>query len=215
MKPENMFSNTRRHFLLPILLLLTACGFHPIYGGATANGPVSEQMAQVGIDGIPDHAGQMLRNDLIDRMYRKGRPSQALYHLGVKLHTNEEDVATLANSTATLTELNTYGDYVLTDAKGKEVLKGTAHSVTSYSRLNNQYATLVSHDDAIERTVGEVSEQIVNRLSLYFADPPPPKPSRIKENPGRTVATGVCPHGEGIGYRELSGAFHSSSRLPG
>lgn len=171
----NIFAKTRKHLLLPALCLLAACGFHPIYGGSTANGPVAEQMSQVAIENIPDHAGQMLRNDLIDRMYRKGRPAQPLYHLSVKLRTSEEDVGTLANSTATLTELNTYADYVLTDAKNGELVKGTAHSATSFSRLDNQYATLAAHDSAIERTVGEVSEQIVNRVSLYFADPPPPK----------------------------------------
>jgi LPS-assembly lipoprotein len=163
-------------FLLPVFCLLAACGFHPIYGGSSANGPVAEQMSQVAIDNIPDRQGQLLRNDLIDRMYRKGRPSQPLYHLSVKIRVGTEDVATLANSTATLTELNTYSDYVLTDAKGKELVRGTAHSATSYSRLDNQYSTLVSHDSAVERTVGEISEQIVNRISLYFADPPPEKP---------------------------------------
>ncbi len=163
-------------FCLFSVRLLTACGFHPIYGGSTAKGPVAEQLTQVAIENSPDRPGQILRNDLIDRMYRKGRPSQPLYHLTVKLRTTQEDVATLANSTATLSELNTYGDYALTDAKGKEVLSGTAHSATSYSRLDNQYATRTAHDSAVERTVTEVSEQIVNRLSLYFADPPPEKP---------------------------------------
>ena len=159
--------------LMPVFCLLAACGFHPVYGGSTAKGPVAEQLNQVAIDNIADRQGQLLRNDLIDRMYGKGRPSQPLYRLVIKLHTTQEDVGTLANAVATLTELNTYADYTLNDLKGKEILHGSAHSVTSYSRLDNQYATLASHDSAVERTVGEVSEQIVNRLSLYFAEPPP------------------------------------------
>jgi LPS-assembly lipoprotein len=157
------------------LLLLTACGFSPIYGSHDTSGaPVAEQLNQVAIDNIPDRPGQMLRNDLIDRMYGKGRPSQPLYHLSIKLRTTEESTGILANSTATLSELHTYGEYRLTDAKGKELLHGTAHSATSYGLLDQQYATLSAHDSAVERTVAEVSEQITNRLSLYFANPPKP-----------------------------------------
>jgi hypothetical protein len=45
--------------------------------------------------------------------------------------------------------------------------------VTSFSRLNQEYATLAGREDAIQRTTGEVSEQIINRLSLYFSNPSP------------------------------------------
>jgi LPS-assembly lipoprotein len=160
--------------LLLSVLCLPACGFQPIYGSHTgANGPVAEQLNQVAIDNIPDRPGQMLRNDLIDRMYGKGRPGQPLYHLSVKLRLAEEDLGILANATSTLAEFNTYADYALSDEHGKELVHGTAHSATSFDRLSNQYATLAAHDSAVERTVGEVSEQIVNRLSLYFANPPP------------------------------------------
>jgi LPS-assembly lipoprotein len=162
-------------FLFSVLcLLLSGCGFSPIYGSHSGSGgPVAEQLSQIAIDSIPDRQGQILRNDLIDRMYGKGRPSQPLYHLSVKLHLNFEDTGILANTTATLTEVNTYGDYELKDLKDKVIVRGTAHSATSYSRLSDEYATLTAHDSAVQRTVDEVSNQIVNRLGLYFANPSP------------------------------------------
>lgn len=145
------------------------------------------QLQQVAVDGIPDRPGQILRNALIDRMYGKGRPAQPLYHLKVTEHSNETDVGVLANAVSTLAELDTYADYVLTDAHGAVILKGTAHSQTSYSRLNDQYAELVGHDSAVERTLHEISEQIVNRVSLYFAEPSPAPPAPPPPPPATPV----------------------------
>jgi len=164
----------RKYFLLSALLLLTACGFHPIYGARSDDGtPVAEQLNQVAIENIAERRGQILRNELIDKMYGKGRPDHPLYHLVVRLRAAEENIAVQSNAISTRTMLNSYGDYALQDAQGKEILKGTAHSVTSFSTLADQYANLAAEEDAIDRTFSEISEQIVNRLSLYFAEKKP------------------------------------------
>ncbi len=163
--------------LIPVICTLMACGFHPIYGARDDNGtPVAEQLNQVAIENIPDRHGQILRNELIDKMYGKGRPSSPSYHLVVKIRLAEENLAVQANATSLRTMLNTFGDYSLQDSQGKEIFKGTAHSVTSFSTLADQYGNLAAEEDAVERTLGEVSEQIVNRLSLYFAEKKPSEP---------------------------------------
>ncbi len=163
----------RACFLLTVVcLVLSACGFHPIYGshGADDGSPVAADLNSIAIDNIPDRNGQMLRNDLIDRMYGKDRSGQPLYTLHVKLHNSVEDLGILANATSTRELLNMYGDYTLVDAQGKTVLSGTAHSVASYDRLDQMYGTIAAQQDANERTIHEVSEQIVNRISLYFSE---------------------------------------------
>ena len=124
----------------------------------------------ISIENIPDRNGQMLRNDLIDRMYGKNRPEKPLYTLKVTIRSGEEDLGILANATATRSLLNMYSDYSLQDAKGKQLLGGTAHSVASFDKLDQMYGTVVARQNAYERTLREVSEQIVNRLSLYFSE---------------------------------------------
>jgi LPS-assembly lipoprotein len=163
-------------FLLPIFCFpLSGCGFHPVYGAQGGDGsPVAEQLNQVAIDPIPDHPGQMLRNDLIDRMYGKGRPAQPLYHLAIKLRIAEEDLGTLVNATTSLAAIHTSGDYALKDANDKTLAHGTVVSTASYDKLGSMYGTVAAHDGAVERTIREVSEQLTARLSLYFSDPPPP-----------------------------------------
>jgi len=157
--------------LLTILFTLTACGFHPVYGGHGSDGsPVAEQLNQVAIDPIPDHPGQMLRNDLIDRIYGKGRPAQPIYHLSIKLRVVDEDIGVLANGTTSLADVHTIGDYALKDASGKVVANGTVESLSSYDKLTSIYSTLAAHDSALERSLRETSEQLTARLSLYFSE---------------------------------------------
>jgi LPS-assembly lipoprotein len=160
-------------FLLGALTGLSACGFHSVYGGHSSDGsPVSEQLNQVAIDSIPDRTGQMLRNDLIDRMYGKGRPALPAYHLSVTLRTSQEDLGILANATTALAAVHAFGDYTLKDANGKTLTKGSAQSTASYDKLTSMYASQAAQDGALERTVREVSEQITARLSLYFSEKP-------------------------------------------
>ncbi|MDR3424088.1 MAG: LPS assembly lipoprotein LptE [Alphaproteobacteria bacterium] len=167
-----MTATVARGFLLFSFLLLAACGFHPVYGArdASSNSPVALDLNNIAIDNIPDRNGQMLRNDLIDRLYGKNRPLRPAFTLKVKLRNSEEDLGILANATATRSLLNMYGDYTLEDAKGKQLLSGSAHSVASFDRLDEMYGTVAARQDAYERTLHEVSEQIVNRLSLYFSE---------------------------------------------
>lgn len=163
--------------LISVLCLLAACGFHPVYGSHDDNGnPVAATLNQIAIENIPDRQGQILRNDLIDRLYGKGgRPQQPAYHLAVTLRNSQEDLGIQANATSTRTLMNMSATYVLTDTTGKKILDGKAHSVASFNSISDQYATLAARDSAFERTINEVSEQIVNRLSLYFSEHPATK----------------------------------------
>ncbi len=169
---------------LPVaaLGLLASCGFAPVYGSHETRGPTAEALNDVFIDNIPDHEGQILRNNLIDRMYGKGRPAAPQYHLALKIHDTVADLGIQADSTSTRTMLDTSVDYDLMDMKDKIILHGTAHSITSFNKLANQYGSLAADESARERTLNEVSDQIVNRLSLYFADPPPKKEETKKDD---------------------------------
>ncbi|MFA5040769.1 MAG: LPS assembly lipoprotein LptE [Bdellovibrionales bacterium] len=158
--------------VLSLSVPLGGCGFRSIYGIEDQNGDsqVATQLNNIAIANIPDREGQVLRNYLIDRLYGKNRPAKPVYTLQVNIRKVEEDLGILANATATRALLDVYGDYSLIDAKGKRLLKGTAHSVASFNRLDQMYATVAARQDARQRTLHEISEQIVNRLSLYFSE---------------------------------------------
>ena len=140
-------------FCLP----LAACGFHPVYGSRDDSTPVAAELNNVAIDNIADRYGQMLRNELIDRMYGKGRPPNPKFHLEVRLRETEEGIGLLPNATTSLTELNLYADYSLKDATGKEVVKATAHAVATFNQLQQEYGTLAADEGAHQRTIDEIA----------------------------------------------------------
>lgn len=166
--------------LLLSVVCLPACGFHPLYGSRDDNSSVSAELNDVAIENIPDRNGQILRNDLIDRMYSKGRPQNPKYSLTAGLRTLEEGIGLLPDATTSLTELNLYADYTLKDQTGKVVVKATAHATATFNQLQEEYGTLAAEQNAYQRCLDEVSEQIVGRISLYFSEgttiaPAPPK----------------------------------------
>lgn len=168
------FQRKASFFLVSSLcLLLAGCGFTPIYGAhGNTNEPVSRALSRVAIASIPDRQGQLLRNHLIDRMYFSGRPARPEATLNVALRSTETDLGIQKDATASRRQLNVWTDYTLSDMGGKQLLKGRAHSVVSFSKLDAQYGTLSAEQNATERALNEVGEQIVNRLSLYYAEKP-------------------------------------------
>jgi LPS-assembly lipoprotein len=159
-------------FLLCVSLSLAGCGFRPIYGsrGDNDGSPVAMDLNNIAIDNLPDRDGQILRNYLIDRLYGKNRPERPAYTLKVVVRSTEENLGILANATTTRSLFDVYGNYSLVDTGGKELLKGTAHSVAGFDKLDQMYGTVAARQDARERTLHEISEQIVNHLSLYFSE---------------------------------------------
>ncbi len=165
--------------LLASLFLLASCGFSPIYGSRGEDGsPVSEKLSAVSIENIPNELGQKLRNRLMDRLYAHGRPSASGPRLSVVLKDTEAELGIRKDATAELSELTLQASFSLLDETGKTLLKGSASSIVLYSRLDAQYGTLAAQRNAYDRACGEIAEQIVTRLGLFYAEPPTPaKPS--------------------------------------
>ena len=160
---------------LLFLLLLTGCGFSPIYGnhGGATDTPVAKALNDVQIANIPDREGQFLRNHLIDRLYFNGRPTQPQARLEVALTHYTRDFGILENATASRAEWNQTAQYTLKALDGRTLLTGRAKSAVGYSKLNAQYGALAAEQTAQERALREIGEQIVNRLSLYYAEQAP------------------------------------------
>lgn len=155
-------------FAMTVVFIVTACGFSPVYGPKDKT--VLVAMNNVAISNIPDRNGQILRNHLIDRLYIKGRPSNPTSRLSVSIRAEESDLAIQKDATASRRELALWAHYSLRTFKGKELVKGTAHSIVSFSKLEAQYGTVTAQRNAYSRALKEASEQITNRLALYFAE---------------------------------------------
>jgi LPS-assembly lipoprotein len=52
--------------------------------------------------------------------------------------------------------------------QGVAVFTGSTTAVTNFNILRSQYATLIGEQDAYDRSVAQVSEDITRRVTLFF-----------------------------------------------
>ncbi len=154
-------------------LLLGACGFHPMASVPADQPAVTEQLAQVDIDEIPDRIGQELRNRLIDQFYRDGRPAKPLYRLVIKLDTSQMTLAVQQDVSASRSQWIITANYQLIYVPtGQVVLRGSSRAVPGYNVTYAQYSSFVSENAAYDRGIVYVGDDIATRVSLYFARDP-------------------------------------------
>lgn len=154
-------------------LLVGACGFQPMYGSAgVAGGTVAERLEAVEIGTIPDRTGQKLRNALIDRMHRSGEAAPQ-YRLDVSVTTAEQKLSISKDSSTERAQLVYVAKFRLVDkASGKQLLASSTKTDIVYDFLQEQYGLLVSRDNAFDRAIGEVSEEITNRVAAALGRKP-------------------------------------------
>src|SRR3990170_2516398 len=143
------------------LLLVPACGFHPLYGGGEGVGAVRTELAAIRIRPIADRTGQLLYDELRDRLNPGGQPAAPRYVLAVELQEASESLALRGDQTATRTNLTLNASYTLTDAATDAVVtRGKSRSTISFDILRSEFATLASASDARARGVGDLADDI-------------------------------------------------------
>jgi len=158
----------RRFAFLPLLLLLSACGLHPLYGGGSG-GKVAGLLSSVQVGPIDGQGGWLVRTKLVDRLGESGdgRPQ---FRLDVTLDDNLTSYGLRADRAATQERRTLRARYQLVDlANGMVVLDETAGSDASVDVVSSEYATVAAEQSALENLSGIVADQIVARLAIYAA----------------------------------------------
>jgi LPS-assembly lipoprotein len=120
----------RRLSFLPLLLLLSACGLHSLYGGGSGS-PVSGLLRSVQVGPIAGQPGWLVRTKLIDRL-GDAQSAQAQYRLDVTLDDNITSYGLRADRAATQERRTLRARYQLVDlSNGAVVLDETAGSDAS------------------------------------------------------------------------------------
>ena len=159
----------QRFALLPLLLLLSACGLHPLYGGGSG-GKVAGLLSSVQVGPIEGQPGWLVRNKLVDRLGEsgEGRPQ---YRLDVTLDDNLTSLGLrgrprgdsgAANARARATSWST------SPTAWSCSTKPPAPTPASMSSAPNMRPSPPSRS-ALENLSGIVADQIVARLAIYAA----------------------------------------------
>ena len=165
---------TRRAFVAGALAVvgLTAagCGFKPLYGTSATGDSASLDMASVQVGAIPDRIGQVLRNELIDRLTAGVGPQTPRYSLQVDLLETSAPVQIQTTDTITRYNLQLVADFSLIElATGNVVYENAARGVGSYDVVTSEYSTLVAEQETARAAARELSKTMSSLLALYFS----------------------------------------------
>lgn len=159
---------------LLFVLFIAACGFQPVYGDYgqdDAFSSVGSELNSISVDIIPDREGQMLRNALIDRLYKNGYPANPQFSLSVS--PVEESIVEIGvdkddNASRAQLRLSTTFRLISTN-NNKVVLTRTVRATTGYNILAGQFTTYVTEDDARKQGIQNLGANIMTQLELYFS----------------------------------------------
>lgn len=162
----------KRAFCYLIVFLLggwlTACGFQPLYG---THGDTVQDFQDIEIAVIPERNGQILRNNLIDRLYKGHYPNKPKYQLlispikkqSIGLGLDRETTADTRVQLTLLTQMR------LIDTETKEVLlERPLRGFVAYNVLESQFTTIITRRDAEQRGLEQIADRIITELALYF-----------------------------------------------
>ncbi len=170
-----MTSLLPRRTLLSVLLgggglLAAGCGFKPLYGTSGTGEGASLEMASVKVAPIPDRIGQVLRNELTDRLTAGVGPQPTRYELAVFLEERSSPVQIQTSDTITRYNLRLVADFSLIDlASGDVVFQNHARGVGSYDVVTSEFSTLVAEQETAKAAARELSKTISSLLALYFS----------------------------------------------
>ncbi len=153
-----MLLSDRRTFLL-LSLAASGCGFTPVYGPDGAAGALQGKIA---FDPPRDPPGFALVRQLERRL---GLPDAPEYRFSAEIFTGEEELGVTADQTITRYNVLGRANFVLRDlGTGLPVTSGTVESFTSYSATGTPFATQSAREDANDRLMVILADQIVSRL---------------------------------------------------
>jgi hypothetical protein len=159
---------TRRALVLTALAVTVAgCGFHPLYAPA---GPHDwdPDLASISVAPIRDRPGQILEQALRESLNPGDMRVTSRWRLLADLTVQRADFGIQRNATATTSEIVVSVTYHLVDLNGnKQVYTNSTRATGDFDQLSDSYATQVAADNARDRALQQVADDILVRLALF------------------------------------------------
>jgi LPS-assembly lipoprotein len=155
-----------------LLVLLTGCGFRPLYGTDGVSTGVAGDLASVSIAEPKDRLSQLIRNDLVSSMRPAGTAEADRYLLELDATaTTDKSIEDSRNSRrAHRLTVRVMAAFALKDLEGgKTVYQGRTFSNVSYDDVGQSFADLQARTNAVERGAHEIAVDIRTRIAAHFA----------------------------------------------
>lgn len=151
------------------LLMLSGCGFAPLY----AQQGLTTSLSDIAID-VPDtRTGFFVGQDLRNGLGTDGVPPKP-YLLTVSMSERHFNIGYRVDETTTRSEITSSVTYSLTNTRtGTTVLKDNFTETVTYDTSSSPFTGVVSQQDAQERIATAVAQKLQSDLVLYFHNHPP------------------------------------------
>lgn len=152
--------------LLITLMIISACGFRPVYG----TNKIQNTLSNIEISIIPDREGQIIRNHLIDYFYRDGYPTNALYRVDIEpVQETIIEIGIDRADEASRAQLRQMTVMRLINLETNEIiLTRTVRATSSYNILAGQFTTFVTQNDARNQALKALSDNIITQIEIFF-----------------------------------------------
>lgn len=158
--------------VLPLLLLLGACGFRPLYGTDGVSSGVAGDLASVAIPEPRSRLDQLIRNELLSTMRPAGTAAPDRYRLEIASNAIDDrsiEDSSDARSARRLT-VRVVASFQLKDLSGGNVVyKGKTFSNVSYDDVGQSFSNMQARTNAVERGAREIALDIRTRVAAYFS----------------------------------------------
>ncbi|MBL4802469.1 MAG: hypothetical protein JKY45_11300 [Emcibacter sp.] len=176
--------------LLISVLLLSACGFKPMYGQfSDGETDLRDVMANIRVASITEHGrasriGQVIRNDLMDRLTPFGETGAAEYILTVTFLVEEHGYGIREDESVTLQNLKLVTAFQLEEvATSKIILDSAARALVTYDLAQSDYSNMIARNASLKRLAQDVSNQMSTRIGAFFSKSQNLTDSKTKEQP--------------------------------
>ena len=157
----------RRVAVLALAVCVAGCGFRPLYA---PRGPQDwdPDLAAIAVTQIPNRSGQILELALRENLNPGGVSAATRWRLNTTLYIGRSDLGIQRNATATSSEITVTAVYSVYDAKSsKQLYVSSSRAVGDFNQLSDAYATQVAADDAQDRALRDVADEITMRMALF------------------------------------------------
>lgn len=154
-----------------ILSMFANCKFAPLYGESSAGD--ARFLKLVKINRIDSREGQKLRTILKQKFGQRWPPENPRWLLTISLTQTRKQLGVKPDSTATRRELGVTAKFTLRELgkKSGRLLKGQSLSISSFNELASEYANLVGENNARDRSLGIIANDLRNRIMLAIRHP--------------------------------------------
>jgi LPS-assembly lipoprotein len=163
----------RKLLLLGSAGLLAGCGFQPVYMPTASGraGPAQRELAAIDVNLIPDRPGQLLRQDLQERLATDSDGTAHRYDLAVSFSISGEGIGIQLDNAATRIRLIGTARWTLKarDPTETQITSGSARAMDAFNVLDQQYfAADIDNEQMQRRLASELADQIAMQLAVFF-----------------------------------------------